>query len=96
MNRLSFALVISLSCGLPIAASAANTIDAKMIPDGTYTVKVVEVVDSKHLLVTMDNGAQTTLVAGRPTVDFSKVQSSDQVRLSLIGGAVMVYLDMSH
>jgi translation initiation factor IF-1 len=80
---------------LPIAASAAM-IDASLIPDGTYTVKVDKMLDAKHIEVTMDNGAQTTLTAGRPTVDFSRVKDGDQVKLSLIKGEVMVYLDLTN
>ena len=79
----------------PTIALAANTIDASLIPDGTYTVKVEKLVDSKHIQVTMDNGAETTLSAGRDTVDFGKVKPGDSVKLSLIKGAVMVYMDLT-
>lgn len=79
----------------PVAALAGNTIDASLIPDGTYTVKVERVVDAKHVLVTMDNGAETTLAAGRDTVDFTKVKQSDSIKLSLIKGNVMVYADLT-
>jgi hypothetical protein len=79
----------------PASTVATNTISATLIPDGTYTVKVEKVMDSKHIEVTMDNGAQTTLAGGRPTVDFSKVKPGDSVKLSLINGAVMVYLDLT-
>ncbi|HVA34379.1 MAG TPA: hypothetical protein VNG31_09540 [Candidatus Baltobacteraceae bacterium] len=89
-----FALLASILA--PSAALAANTIDSSLIPDGTYTVKVERVLDSKHVLVTMDNGAETTLSAGRQTVDFSKVKQNDQIKLSLIKGSVMVYLDLTH
>ncbi len=80
----------------PAAALAANTIDPSLIPDGTYTVKVEQTLDNKHIKVTMDNGAETTLAAGRDTVDFSKVKAGDQVKLSLIKGQVMVYLDLTN
>jgi hypothetical protein len=43
----------------------------------------------------MDNGAETTLGAGRDTVDFSKVKPSDSIKLSLIKGSVMVYADLT-
>jgi len=79
----------------PGLALAANTIDASLIPDGTYTVKVEKVVDNKHIQVTMDNGAETTLSAGRDTVDFGKIKPSDSVKLSLIKGSVMVFLDLT-
>jgi hypothetical protein len=80
---------------VPAIALAAATIDASLIPDGTYTVKVEKVVDPKHIEVTMDNGAETTLSAGRDTVDLSKVKPGDSVKLSLIKGAVMVYMDLT-
>ncbi len=81
---------------IPAVAMAANMIDASLIPDGTYTVKVEKIIDGKHIQVTMDNGAETTLAAGRDTVDFGKVKTGDSVKLSLIKGQVMVYLDLSN
>jgi translation initiation factor IF-1 len=79
---------------IPAAALATN-IDSSLIPDGTYTVKVEQVIDNKHMKVTMDNGADTTLAAGRDTVDFGKIKTGDSVKLSLIKGQVMVYLDLT-
>lgn len=65
------------------------------IPDGTYTVKVVKVLDAAHVDVVLETGQESTLAAGRPSVNFSKVQANDQIKLSLIGGNVMVYLDLT-
>ena len=90
-----FSLVVFLAALAVPAAALAATIDASLIPDGTYTVKVEKLVDAKHIQVTMDNGAETTLSAGRDSVDFGKVKPGDQIKLSLIKGAVMVYLDMT-
>ncbi|HET9030240.1 MAG TPA: hypothetical protein VFN49_08685 [Candidatus Aquilonibacter sp.] len=73
----------------------AATIDASLIPDGTYTVKVDKVIDNKHIAVSMDNGSQATLATGRDTVDFGKIKPGDSVKLSLIKGQVMVYLDLT-
>lgn len=80
----------------PAIAVAANTIDSSLIPDGTYTVKVEQLVDSKHIKVAMDNGSETTLSAGRDSVDFGKIKAGDSVKLSLIKGQVMVYLDLTN
>lgn len=91
-NRLFAALVFA--CSVPLAAVAA-TISPSSIPDGTYTVTVEKVVDAKHVQVKMDNGSDTTLPAGKATVDFSKVQPNDQLKLSVISGAVAVYMDLS-
>lgn len=93
-NKLSLVALVALFLS-PAVAVAANTIDASLIPDGTYTVKVEQTVDSKHIKVTMDNGAETTLSAGRDSVDFGKVKVGDSVKLSLIKGQVMVYLDLT-
>lgn len=77
------------------AIALANAVDATMIPDGTYTVKVEKLVDAKHIQVTMDGGVETTLTSGRDTVDFGKIKPGDQVKLSVIKGAVMVYMDLT-
>lgn len=88
-------LVLAIALvSLPVVARAA-TVAAASIPDGTYTVKVVKVIDSKHVDVLMDNGQEATLAAGRAYVDFSKVQANDQIKLSLIGGNVMVFMDLT-
>lgn len=95
MQRTFSLLALAAIISAPAVALAANAIDASLIPDGTYTVKVDKVVDAKHIQVTMDNGAQTTLPGGRDSVDFGKIKAGDQVKLSVIKGAVMVYMDLS-
>ena len=81
MKRLFPLFALLLASLAPAAALAANAIDASLIPDGTYTVKVEKVVDSKHVLVTMDNGAETTLPAGRDSVrDCRQVHPITQTR----------------
>jgi hypothetical protein len=87
-------LAFCLAAIAPVAALAA-TVDPSTIASGTYTVKVVKVIDAKHIEVVMDNGADTTLAAGRPTVDFSKVQANDQLKLSIVNGTVAVFLDLT-
>ena len=88
-------LALLCACAMPIAATAGAMVAASAIPDGTYTVKVQRVVDAKHVVVSMDDGNTATLGAGRDTVDFSKVQQSDQLKISLIGGEVMVFADLT-
>ena len=94
MKRPLSSLVVTL-CLLGPLAAAASSVSSTGIPDGTYTVKVEKIVDSKHVQVVMDNGSETTLTAGRSTVDFSKIQPSDQIKVSIIQGTVMVYLDLT-
>jgi hypothetical protein len=94
LKRTLSLLAVTFSLLGPSAALAA-TVSSTGIPDGTYTVKVEKIVDSKHVQVVMDNGSETTLTAGRSTVDFSKIQPSDQIKVSIIQGTVMVYLDLT-
>jgi hypothetical protein len=94
VNRISITAAFSLASLLPSTALAA-AVASTAIPDGTYTAKVVKVVDPKHVDVVLDNGQETTLPAGRPYVDFSKVQPNDQIKLSIIGGNVMVFVDLT-
>jgi hypothetical protein len=93
VNRTAFVIALALAA-LPAAATAA-TVASTAIADGTYTVKVVKVVDAKHVDVVLDNGQEATLPAGRTTVDFSKIQANDQVKLSVIDGNVMVFVDLT-
>lgn len=95
VNRTSITAAFFLASLLPSTALAAS-VASTAIPDGTYTAKVVKVVDAKHVDVVMDNGQEATLPAGRPYVDFSKLQPNDQIKLSLIGGNVMVYVDLTN
>ncbi len=95
VRRPALILALFCACTVPAAAIAGAVVAASTIPDGTYTVKVERVVDPKHVLVAMDNGNETTLGAGRDTVDFTKVRSDDQLKVSLIGGSVMVYADLT-
>ena len=85
---LASGLFVSLSL-VPSLAYAA-TVDASLVPDGTYTVKVEKVQDSQHALVMMANGVETVLVA-QGSVDFSKVSSNETLKISLIKGKVPVF-----
>jgi len=85
LNPALFALVALL----PIAASAA-LVDPALVPDGTYVCKVEKVQDAQHLLVMMQNGVETTLIA--QGVDFGKVKPNQTLKISLVKGKVPVYV----
>lgn len=74
----------------PLAAKA--DIDASLIPDGTYTVKVAKVVDSNHMVIVMQNSVKTTVAANRPSMDFTKLAPNDNVKMSLGKGKVLVFV----
>ncbi|MBV8196503.1 MAG: hypothetical protein JO263_00075 [Candidatus Eremiobacteraeota bacterium] len=88
-------LVAPLLAALLTSAAAAATLDPASMADGTYTVKVEQVIDAKHVKVALDTGGEATLTAGRPTVNFSNVRVQDQLKLSIIKGEVVVYLDLT-
>ena len=94
MNRSLAAIAFALGSLAPICALGAM-VAANTIADGTYTVKVEKVVDAKHVQVQMDNGSEAVLPAGRSSVDFTKLQPNDQIKLSLISGSVMVYINLT-
>ena len=88
MKKFAVALMFAASAALPIASLAA-AVDASMIPDGTYVVKVEKVQDPMHLLVMMQNGVETTLAAKSRSFDSVKV--NDTLKVSLIKGVVPVF-----
>lgn len=82
-------LLLALFSFAPAAALAAP-VNASLIPDGTYVVKVEQVQDAQHVTVKMDNGMETTLTA-TGSVSFNKVKANDTIKVSLIKGKVPVY-----
>ncbi|MFN2529286.1 MAG: hypothetical protein ABR584_11290 [Candidatus Baltobacteraceae bacterium] len=74
----------------PLAAKA--DVDASLIPDGTYTVKVQKIVDAQHMTVVMQNAVKTTVSANRATMDFTKLAPNDNVKMSLGKGKVLVFV----
>jgi hypothetical protein len=61
------------------------------LPDGTYTGVVQKVIDTKDVVVKLSNGTQATLKTNKDNVDFSKCQTNEAIRFSLINGLVAVY-----
>lgn len=86
--KLFFAAAFVTSLVLMPLVASATVIDASLIPDGTYVVKVEKVQDAQHLLVAMDNGMETTLATG---TGFANVKANDKLKVTLIQGKVRVY-----
>ncbi len=86
--------ILFIACcvfALARAAAPAATVDASLIPDGTYIVKVEKVPDTQHVMVAMNNGMETTLAA-TGSVNFGKVKPHDTLKVSVIKGKVPVYI----
>ena len=91
MFRKPLALIaLTLACAAPLAARA--DVDASLIPDGTYTVKVDRVVDANHMVIVMQNSVKTTVTAVRPSMDFTKLKPNAEVKMSLGKGKVLVFV----
>ena len=89
VRSLLFPAACMLVALFPVAAPAA-VVDPSLVPDGTYVVKVEKVQDGQHLLVMMDNGVETTLVA-TGSAQFGKIRPNDTLKVSLIKGKVPVF-----
>ena len=91
-----FMRVTTLATGIIAALSLvpsialATTVDASLVPDGTYVVKVEKIADAQHALVLMDNGVETTLTA-TGSADFSKLKPNASIKVSVIKGKVPVF-----
>ncbi len=96
MRKIVFLLTLIAAFAAPAVGSAANTVDASLIPDGTYNATVEKVVDDKHITVKMDNGVEATLTTNRSNVDFGKVKPNSQIKMSVIKGMVAVYMVTTH
>ncbi len=72
-----------------LVAAIASTVDASLIPDGTYVVKVERIQHSAHALVVMNNVLETTLTA-TGSVSFGKVKANETIRVSIVKGKVPV------
>jgi len=87
--RSILAIALFALTALVPSVALATLVDASLVPDGTYVVKVEKVQDAQHVLVMMQNGVETTLVA--QGVDFSKVKPNETLKISLVKGKVPVF-----
>jgi hypothetical protein len=81
---------VSVVLALAPAIASAALIDASLVPDGTYIVKVEKVQDPQHIQVVMKNGVETLLIA-QGAVDFGRVKPNDTIKVSVIKGKVPAY-----
>jgi len=72
-------------------ASSSATVKPVQMADGTYTGVVEKVLDTKRIVVKLSNGVETTLATAKENVDFSKCQTNQQIKFSVINGLVAVY-----
>lgn len=77
---------------MPSIALAATIINPKLVPDGTYTVHVDTVVDAKNMVVTLDNGLETSLTTNRDNISFDKIAANDSVKVTLSKGIVIALI----
>ncbi len=97
MRTISLLALIAALAAPAVAAQASTTASRTAVtnpaqmPDGTYTGVVQKVLDNKSIVVKLSNGTQATLKTVKDNVDFSKCQTNEAIRFSLINGMVAVY-----
>lgn len=69
---------------------AASLVDPSLIPDGDYVVTVEKIVDSKHILVKMENGIESQIPAAA-TVSFDMSSHLKHAKLFVYKGVVITY-----
>ena len=82
--------LFSLLAAIAAPAVASAAVDASLIPDGTYVVKVEKVDDAQHVTVVMNNGIETTLPAAG-TINFGAVKANQTIKISVVKGKVPVF-----
>lgn len=82
--------LLSLIALLGVPAISLASVDASLIPDGTYLVKVEKVDDAQHVTVMMNNGIETTLPA-TGSINFGTVKANQTIKISVVKGKVPVF-----
>ncbi len=87
------AFIAALAAPAVAAQTSTRTAAANpaQLPDGTYTAVVQKVLDTKDVVVKLSNGSQATLKTNKDNVDFTKCQTNQSIRFSVINGLVAVY-----
>ncbi len=96
MRTISLLAFIAALAAPAVAAQTTTTTrtavtNPAQLPDGTYTGVVQKVIDTKDVVVKLSNGAQATLKTAKDNVDFTKCQTNQSIRFSVINGLVAVY-----
>lgn len=73
----------------PVAANA-SLVDPTLIPDGEYKVTIEKVVDSKHIVVKMDNGIESEVPAAK-TLTFDGAAAAKNARVFIYKGVVITF-----
>lgn len=68
----------------------ASLVDPALIPDGDYVVTVEKIVDSKHIVVKMENGIESQIPAAA-TVSFDPGSHLKHAKIFVYKGVVITY-----
>lgn len=80
----------ALAAMLPISGVAAM-VEASLIPDGTYLVKVEKVVDSAHIQVALVHSGLESTLAATGSANFSSIKANDMLKVSIVKGQVPAF-----
>jgi uncharacterized protein YkvS len=92
ISALAFIAALAAPAAAQTTTATHNTTtNTVQMADGTYTGVVEKVLDNKNILVKLSNGTEATLKTTRANVDFSKCQTNEPIKFSLVNGLVAVY-----
>lgn len=75
---------------LSTAMLVATLVNPSLIPDGDYVVTIERIVDSKHIIVRMDNGIESQIPAAA-TVSFDAGSHMKHAKIFVYKGLVITY-----
>ncbi len=84
----AFALAV-----LTPVASYASMVEATLIPDGSYLVKVEKIVDPTHITVALVHSGLESTLESTGSAHFDAIKVNDMLKVSIIKGKVPVYAE---
>ncbi len=84
------ALTFTALLALATAPALAALVDPSLIPDGDYVVTVEKIVDSKHVIVKMENGVESNLPAAK-SMTFDTNFKASKAKIFVYKGTVITF-----
>lgn len=72
------------------APASAALVDSSLIPDGDYVVAVERIVDTKHVIVKMDNGVESEIGAAA-TLSFDLSAHVRRMKIFVYKGLIITF-----
>ena len=87
MRNIISVAAFAVAALLPIASLAAM-VDASLIPDGTYLVKVEKVVDASHIQVALVHSGLESTLGATGSANFGSIKPNDMLKIAVVKGQI--------